>query len=241
MLFAHAGIADRRMWDHQMAALADRYHVIRYDQRGFGRSGRPARPFSHVADLHAMLDHAGAGQAVGATVIDYALAHPGWVAALVPVAAGVSGFPWQPTEVGTAARSGDPGQLEAAVLRTYLPLRTSPEVDARIRQLLASSLAGLAELGTMWAAFPPAYERLSDIHVPTLVVAGDRDHDNFIRIAELLAREIPGARLVVLPDADHNIPVRAAAAFTRLLTGFLDGLPHWPPAARDQSRADPHT
>ena len=176
----------------------------------------------------------------GATVIDYALACPGRVAALVPAAAGVSGFPWQPAEVDAAARAGDPGQLEAAVLRTYLPLRTSPEVDARIRQLLVGSLAGLAGLGTMWAGFPPAYGRLHDIHVPTLVVAGDRDHDDFTRIAELLAREIPGARLAVLLDADHNVPVRAAAAFTRLLTAFLDGLRHWPPAARDQPRADPH-
>jgi pimeloyl-ACP methyl ester carboxylesterase len=57
VLFAHAGIADRRMWDDQMTALADRYHVIRYDQRGFGRSDPPARKFSHVAG-HQPIRHA---------------------------------------------------------------------------------------------------------------------------------------------------------------------------------------
>jgi pimeloyl-ACP methyl ester carboxylesterase len=159
-----------------------------------------------------VLDSAGAGHAVlvgssvgGATIIDYALAHPGRVTALVPVAAGLSGFPWQPTEVDAAIRAGDPELLAAAVRRTFLPQRTSPEANARIGQLLSDNLNGLAGLGTMWADFQPAYGRLTDIHVPTLAVVGDRDHDDFIRIAELLANEIPGARLVVLPGADHNV------------------------------------
>lgn len=40
----------------------------------------------------------------------------------------------------------------------------------------------------------------------------------------MLASEINGARLVVVPNADHNVPVRAEQAFTRLLANFLDEL-----------------
>lgn len=36
VVFAHSGITDRRMWDHQVTTLADRYHVIRYDHPGYG-------------------------------------------------------------------------------------------------------------------------------------------------------------------------------------------------------------
>ena len=46
VLFAHAGIADRRMWDGQVPVLAGRNHVIRYDQRGFGESASPEAPYS---------------------------------------------------------------------------------------------------------------------------------------------------------------------------------------------------
>ncbi len=53
-------------------------------------------------------------------------------------------------------------------------------------------------------------------------VASDRDQDDFLRIARLLADEIADARLVILPGADHNVPVRAPAAFTQLLGDFLD-------------------
>jgi pimeloyl-ACP methyl ester carboxylesterase len=44
--------------DEQVTALADRYHVIRYDQRGFGRSDHPREPYSPVADLDTVLDRA---------------------------------------------------------------------------------------------------------------------------------------------------------------------------------------
>jgi pimeloyl-ACP methyl ester carboxylesterase len=91
---ARAGIADRRMRDDQVAAPASSYHVIRYDQHGFGRSNPPGAPYSPVADRDAVHDYAGAGQAAlagcslrGAITIEYALAHPARVTGLVPVAA----------------------------------------------------------------------------------------------------------------------------------------------------------
>jgi 3-oxoadipate enol-lactonase len=233
VVFAHAGIADRTMWDDQMTALSGRYHVIRYDQRGFGRSSPPDVPYSPVADLGAVLDHAGAGRAAlvgcslgGAISIEYTLAHPGRVTGLVPVAASLSGLPWEPVpELFAAIRSGDLERLEDVAVRLLAPLRTSPEVDARIRGLLAASLTGQMAMGSNWTPSPPAYGRLSSIRVPTLVIAGDRDAGDFLRIARLIAGTIPGARLEILPGADHNVPVRAAAAFTALLASFLDGLP----------------
>src|SRR5205085_2845140 len=191
---------DRRMWDEQMTALAGRYHVIRYDQRGFGKSGEPDVPYSPVADLNAVLDHAGADRAAlvgcslgGSIAIEYTLAHPGRVTGLVLVSASLSGLPFEPVPAYFAAlRSGDPpGQLS---------------------------------MGGNWTTSPPAYPRLGDIRAPVLVVAGDRDAEDFVRIARLLADRIPGARLLIMPGADHNVPVRAGSAFTELLAGFLGGL-----------------
>lgn len=114
VVFAHGGTGDLRMWDDQVTALADRYHVIRYDQRGFGRSPPATEPFSYVADLGAVLDHADVDTAAlvgtsvgGATVVDYTLTDADRVTALVPVAAGISGFGWQ--------TSPEQAQLESAI------------------------------------------------------------------------------------------------------------------------------
>lgn len=63
VLLLHAGIADHRMWDALVPALAGRRTVIRPDLRGFGASAAPTEPFGHVADLVALLDHLGVGKA----------------------------------------------------------------------------------------------------------------------------------------------------------------------------------
>jgi pimeloyl-ACP methyl ester carboxylesterase len=54
-------------------------------------------------------------------------------------------------------------------------------------------------------------ERLTEIAVPTLVVHGRRDPFFPVGNGEALARDIPGARLLVLPDAGTAIPAAATA------------------------------
>ena len=236
VVLVHAGLADRRMWDDQVAALSDRYRVVRYDHPGYGRSDPATEPYSYVEELDAVLDHAGVDRAAavgcsmgGRVAVDYALARPDRVTALVPVAAGVSGYVGDSTPCWAdleAAIDGDDGErIAAAATRMWAPLRTDPDVDARIHQLIADNVAGIATMGTMWLDQPPAWGRLADIRTPTLVVVGDRDQPEFVRIAEQLAKEVDGAHLEVLPDVDHNVPVRAGRAFTALLARFLDRLP----------------
>lgn len=236
VVLAHAGIADGRMWDNQVAALADRYHVVRYDQPGYGRSDRATERYSYVEELGAVLDHVGAGQAAlvgcsmgGRVAVDYTLAYPDRVVALVAVAAVVSGYRLSPpgwAELAAAVDADDHDRIAQAALRMWAPLRSHPEVDARIRQLVVDNVTGIAAMGRMWLDSPPASGRLNRIDAPTLVVVGDRDLADIVRIAQRLTGEIRGARLEVLPDVDHNVPVRAARAFTNLLEGFLDGLDH---------------
>src|SRR3546814_20005913 len=54
--FLHAGVADRRMWQEQLAAFAPRHRVLAYDRRGFGETRGDPETFSHIADLLALLD-----------------------------------------------------------------------------------------------------------------------------------------------------------------------------------------
>jgi 3-oxoadipate enol-lactonase len=78
--------------------FAERYRVVRPDLRGFGKTPLPGGPFSNVADVRALLDRLGVEQAAvvgnsfgGRVALDLALEHPERVAALVPVASGVTG------------------------------------------------------------------------------------------------------------------------------------------------------
>ena len=56
----HPGLWDRRTWDREFDAWADRYRVLRYDVRGYGRSSRlTGAPYSHARDLAVLLETRG--------------------------------------------------------------------------------------------------------------------------------------------------------------------------------------
>src|SRR5260370_200655 len=52
---------------------------------------------------------------------------------------------------------------------------------------------------------PPAISRLSEIHVPTLIIFGDQDVRDILKIADILEKEIPGAKKVVIPGTAHHL------------------------------------
>src|SRR5215203_6213321 len=99
LVLVHAGIADGRMWDDQFHVFSQSYKVLRYDRRGFGKTGMVAGSFSHHADLYELLRLLNIERAVlvgcsqGAkTVLDLSLEHPEMTAALVLVSPALGGF-----------------------------------------------------------------------------------------------------------------------------------------------------
>jgi pimeloyl-ACP methyl ester carboxylesterase len=101
IVFVHAGVADRRMWDHQFTAFARTHRVVRYDWRGHGGSADHEGPVAHHEDLLALMDALGIERAVlvgasfgGAYCADAALAAPERVEALALVCPGMSGHEW---------------------------------------------------------------------------------------------------------------------------------------------------
>src|SRR5688572_28623774 len=83
LVFLHAYTLDCRMWDDQFEHFTDRYRVVRYDTRGFGRSDVPTEaPYSNHEDLRLLLDHLDIDRAHvcglssgGGIAIDFTLAH----------------------------------------------------------------------------------------------------------------------------------------------------------------------
>lgn len=92
---------------------------------------------------------------------------------------------------------------------------------------LASSLR-LAGTGTQ----APLWDRLGDLRIPTLVVAGALD-TKFVALAQRLATAIPGADLAVVEGAGHTVHLERPDAFLDLLLPWLDRHADSPnPAAR---------
>lgn len=239
--FLHPGLWDMRTWDREFERFADAgYRVVRFDQRGYGRSSRlTGAPYSNVRDLLAVLDASGTETTAlvgcsmgGALAIDTTLTAPDRVWALVPVAAGLGGVEdleeeiewWESVNapVEAALEAGDLELAEDLRLRIWAPLGTEDPAGARIREIAFDNLheitmdeSGAEELD------PPAALRLSEIDVPTLVVAAEHDPPVGRRISDLIARGVLDARLVTIEGADHVVNLRQPEAFEAAVLPFL--------------------
>jgi 3-oxoadipate enol-lactonase len=246
VVLLHAGVGDRRLWDGQVDAFAERHLVVHPDLRGFGETELPGGPFSYVEDVRALLDHLGVDRAAvvgnslgGRVALDLALTHPDRVGALVLVDPGLTG------DEGSAEFDAfdeeedellDSGKIDEAVelnLRTWLDGRgrdgapVPQEVRERLRAMQRRSFEILLPAyertpppGPAQWSDPPAAERLGEIGVPTLVVVGTHDVELFRAIAARLGREIPGAESAELETA-HLPALERPDEFNALVLEFL--------------------
>jgi 3-oxoadipate enol-lactonase len=246
LLLIHGGLGDLRMWDGQVPAFAERYRVIRYDTRGFGRTETEDVEFSNRADAAAVLDHVAAdsahvvGQSRGGVIgLDLLLEHPGRVDAFISVAGGIGGFmpqlpegvsppPWDEMERFWEAKDW----AALAELETQVWVdgwgQPSTRVDPTLRRLvhgwiLTSYEAGKPE-GRPQPLEPPAAERLAEVRVPTLVMVGAVDEPGGVVAERHLAASVDGARLVEFPGVAHMIQLEEPERFNALVLEFLAGV-----------------
>jgi pimeloyl-ACP methyl ester carboxylesterase len=242
LLLVHAGIADRHMWDSVLGPLSARFHVIRPDLRGFGRTPAATEPFTNwrdLADLLRSLDalpaHVIGVSSGGAASLDLALAEPGLVDRLVLVAPGLPGWEWSSRmraawEAEEAAwQRGDLDEVAWANVRTWVdgPLRggeAAPALRQAVFDMYRPALAlqkaeGAEDSGSL---DPPASGRLGEVRAPTLVVVGELDQPEMMDIGRRLAAEIPDARLAAMPGVAHLPPMEAPEEFLAVVGPFLE-------------------
>ena len=237
----HGHLLDHRQWDDQFAAFSDSYQVLRYDARGFGQSSLPPVPFSHAADLRALLEFLGLEHVVlmgcsggGGACIDFTLEHPGLVDALILVGSGLGGYqpsgPMPPKVMAyvQAQERGDREQALELSLQIFTdgPRRqlgqVNPVARERTRALSATQFARPPVPDAVPQGLqPPAIERLGEIHAPTLDITGAEDDPMLHDIAAIFAARIPGAKSVVIPDAGHHPNLEHPELFNQIVATFL--------------------
>lgn len=221
VVLLHGGLGHGGNWGYQVPDLAAAGRsVLLIDSRGHGRSTRDARPFTYermASDVLAVMSalHIQRAPVVGwsdgaCIALILAMKAPERVAGVFFFGCNMdpSGAkPFVPTDVidrcfrrhalDYAALSATPDDFDAFVAAVTQMMRTEPNYTA----------ADLAK-----------------IRVPVAIVHSE--HDEFIKRehAEYLARSIPGAQWIVLPDVSHFAPLQRPWAFNRVLQRFLERL-----------------
>jgi len=219
VILLHGGLGNSGNWGYQVPALVDAgYTAIVIDSRGQGRSTRDERPYSYelmACDTRAVMDALGASRA----------AFIGWSdgadTALVLSretprrSAGVFFFGCNVDSTGAKAF-----QPSAVIDRIY-----SHHVKeyAALSPIEGGFEAMRDDLGVMQAGQPNyGPDQLREIDVPVWSVLGERDEFIEREHAEYIARTIPGARFVLLPDVSHFAPLQRPEAFNRVMLAFVE-------------------
>jgi len=222
------------------------FHVVAPDLRGHGASSKPADESAYslatfAADTHGVADALGwdryalLGHSMGGMVAQaVALDAPDRLTALVlmdTTHTSVTGIdPDLAALAVEVVRTDGMERLQQLMNELDAPLAT--EADARVRaeregyvafgerKLLASSPAMYAAMAIELLAQTDRLDGLRALDVPTLVIVGDQDQP-FLGPSRAMADAIPGAQLIVVPDAGHSPQFEAPEAWWDAVSGFL--------------------
>ncbi|MEX2047479.1 MAG: alpha/beta fold hydrolase [Chloroflexota bacterium] len=239
VVLLHGGWLDMRQWDDQVEALAREHQVIRYDARGYGRSPLGSVPYSHSADLAALLRELAAERphlvalSNGASIaVEFTIWSPTPVRSLVVGCAPMRGHDLGPEftqgmrAVIAAGAAGLKDDCRAA-LWGFAPLRvaaTIPSARARIDRLMVEDhqfAQGRPDAPKRVFLDPPVSSRFAEITSPTLVVVGDGEMSALAEQGALMARGIPGAQLSVIKGAGHIVNIEQPEAYTEIVLDWL--------------------
>jgi pimeloyl-ACP methyl ester carboxylesterase len=245
LVLVHGAGEDGRVWQPQLAALADEFTVLAWDEPGAGRS----------SDLPA-----------GFGLADYANSLATLLEALGLAPAHVAGLSWGGTVVQELYRRRPELVATMILVDTYAGWKGSlPEEEVRarvegVRQMLAApaeefdpTFPGLFAAGPP-AEFVPLLEEIAAdvrpaslrgqlsvmaeadqrdllprIAVPTLLIWGELDARSPLTVARQFEEAIPDTKLVVIPDCGHVSNLERPEAFNRAVSEFCRA--HSPPPA----------
>ena len=236
LIFHHGIGAVSGVWSDWVHALADRYRIVCFDMRGYGRSDVPAADARWSIDLLAedVLAVADAtetkrfhfvGESIGGTIGLYtALKYPGRFVSLTLSNAGHVGGSIQKVETWrrTIAERGMTGWSDDFMADRFHPGALSRERwDWYAKQQAAddpnSVLNALAVLVGMDLS-----AQLAAVRVPVLILHPDASPFIPVAVAAQMHAGIPDAELHVIGDAKHGMPFSHGRECAAILRGFLE-------------------
>ena len=230
-------------WGPQVELLARDFDVIVPDQRGTGRTDRAPDGYTTeqlAADVAALVTELGVGpvhvvgsSTGGAIAQQMAIRHSELVRSLVIASSFARFDAYMHRQFAVrsimAAQWDKPDLFAGYSLFLFSPryTREHPELVQRWIDHASShpSRPEDRDIALRRIAMIAAHDMLADlprIHQPTLVLCGEQNHCTPVPLSEEIAAVIPGAKLVILPEAGELIELEMPERFAELVTAFLE-------------------
>ncbi|MBI4674254.1 MAG: alpha/beta fold hydrolase [Chloroflexi bacterium] len=239
LVLIHGLGSSTRDWEFQTPEFSKKLKVITFDVRGHGQSEKPPGPYSmalFAADTAALLRALGIASAHiigvsmgGGVAIQFALDYPALVKSLVIVNSGpaVSADPAQ-TKREVESRVAVVKQMGMRAMGDVLAPRLFPKPEqAALRETFRARWAENDPRAYIDATLTMAdwnvLARVGEIQCPTLVIAADQDYTP-VAMKEAYIQRMPNAKLVVLADSHHAVPMEHPEEFNAAVIEFLDSV-----------------
>jgi 3-oxoadipate enol-lactonase len=239
VLLIHGHTQDRRIWDPVMPRLREAgIRVLRPDLRGHGRSSRPDSGYhwiNHAADMAAVLDDAGVDSAAvvgysvgGGVALEMALTMAGRVGSLLLMSPVMPDRPFEPAFMENLKQVARVARTDGIVAAMTGPWAESPLFAfsfskpgvREAAERITLDFPGAEYLATERDMVKRPWtvpDRLSEIELPTLVLVGDHETPGFRAWAEEAAAAIPSARLEILENCGHLLPLEEPGRVARAI------------------------
>ena len=233
LVLSHSLACTVRMWDPQVAAFKDRYRILNYDMRGHGQSAAPQGPYTldmladDVLGLMKELKIERAtymglsiGGMIGQTLaLRQTKLFDKMVLADTSHAQPPEAIKQWEERIKIAQTKGMKPLVPSTMERWFTPsFRESPPAR-KIAELIANTpVAGYVGCGQAIMKLNTT-ARLKEIKLPVLAIAGETDPS--APGTRHIGENVPGARLVMVPQAAHISNVEQAATFNQALRDFL--------------------
>jgi 3-oxoadipate enol-lactonase len=236
VVLLHDGLVHSITWDGVWAPLCAKYHVVRYDRRGYGRSDAAKAPFVPEDDLYKVMRQVRMDRAIlvgnssgGGLALDFALAHPEMTEALFLIGPVVHGMASSDYFNERGAKNNAPfvhSDVKGAAENWSKDRFLIAGDDARARKQLLDDLLqspkNLSVAGGMEIRpSPPTSTRLPEIRVPTLVLVGDADIADVFAYSGAIEAAVRLAFFEVWEDTGHLIQIQRPAELVSRFNRFV--------------------
>lgn len=243
IVLVHDGVLGAATWDDVWPGLCAKFHVLRYDRRGVGRSSPAKVWFSQTADLAALfadrrIESATViGSSFGSSIsIEFALEHPEEVQRLVLLGPVVLGMPYSDHFTKRDSANVDPlrhGDVRGAAMNEMNDrYNLAPDHAAARRKVFETIMANPQNLRVGIVDnrldtnpdIPPA-ARLGEVRVPTLILVGEYDIPDVHAHAGAIQFGVWAARREVVRDAGHLIQLDQPTLLRDSIAAFIAETP----------------
>ena len=244
IVFAHGLLCNTHLFDHQVAALRDRYRCIAFDFRGQGQSEVTRTGYDMdtlTEDAAGLIRGQNAGPCHflglsmgGFVAMRLALRHPELVRSMMLLSTSADEEPrehlFRYKIMGFIARWISM-RLVAGKVKDIMfgkkfmtdPAREAEREEWRQR-LLSNHRVGATRAARGVLTRLPIYDQIGAIRVPTLIIVGEDDIATTPAKARRMHERIAGSKMVIIPGAGHTVTVEEPAAVNDALTSFLQNL-----------------